>query len=100
MMGASETETTGATEREKRVGGQEREGERESLEPRCGTKDETLKISAQKSPRHGATGLMAVRHAKSFGEAIPAAHSLCELAFNSGRAGSWSAAFTFDRRPM
>jgi hypothetical protein len=43
---------------------------------------------------------MAVRHAKSFGEAIPAAHSLCELAFNSGRAGSWSAAFTFDRRPM
>lgn len=44
-----------------------REKESESLEPRCGTKDETLKISAQKSPRHGATGLMAVRRAKSFG---------------------------------
>lgn len=44
-----------------------REKESASLEPRCGTKDETLKISAQKSPRHGATGLMAVRRAKSFG---------------------------------
>jgi len=30
-------------------------------------KDETLKIFAQKSLRHGATGLMAVRRAKSFG---------------------------------
>lgn len=46
---------------------EEREKESESLEPRCGTKDETLKISAQKSPRHGATGLMAVRRAKFFG---------------------------------
>lgn len=61
--GARERKSASTTRAERR------EGERESLEPpRCGTKDKILKISAQKSPQHGATGLMAVRHAKSFGE--------------------------------
>lgn len=96
MMGTRETErTTGRLG--VRTSRRKEEKEWESLEPRCGTKDETLKISAQKSPRHGATGLMAVRHVKSFGETISAARSPRRFVFSSAAEPEIEAASTFNR---
>lgn len=84
----------GSAGERKNARAERRESERErrrarALNPRCGTKDKILKISAQKSPRHGATDLMAVRHAKSFRATRYRLSLFADSHLNGERTGSW-----------